>query len=613
MPGDRQAGRGVRRPGRVRGQRAAVPVPQRRGEDARSQLRLRRRHRLRDEAGLCLPDGPVPAARRRRAGRLPGHPADALPGVARTRLRPGTAAGTARHGRVPGSQGRPGVPRLPLTPCPAATAAAPTPRRRWTPTACGAASSASRRSPTANGWCATFLGATRRTAVPAATTRSHPVPGIWWSGRPTSGATRPAAGAEAGHRRWSALLLVGAYPDRPVPCPVWRRLALRRRLAFTFGVVGLVLVRCRTGRAPFVVGRSGKAAFLSLPARLGLGLPGGPRPPARLGLLALQVGHAAVGLGDELLGVRPRVAHHVVGLSLGSVEDPLGLRAHGRDHLLALGPGAGQLGLEGGASLHRLVLDGRAVVGRVCLGLRLELFGLRGGLVGHPAGLLLRGGQRRVGLTLEPVDVILDPGRLRLQLGPTGGRGTVLLGPPRGQYRLEVPDRLVVLQTGVADDAFGFGALCGDALLGVGADRRGLVLGQRQDLADPFAEMTEGGVGGDRGGAGGPLAGLDEFELKLLYLGGQCMGLGEGLVTLGGYRRALGFQQADAFIDLIGLVSTEGEFEVSFRRQVFAEREQVSAVRHGTILTRNVPSRRPSGRRDGTLRLSGVRRWLNPP
>ena len=63
------------RPGRLHRQRAAVPVPQRRGADARGPLRDRRRHRHRDEARLRLPDGPVRAARRGRPRRLAGHPA----------------------------------------------------------------------------------------------------------------------------------------------------------------------------------------------------------------------------------------------------------------------------------------------------------------------------------------------------------------------------------------------------------------------------------------------------------------------------------------------------------------------------------------------------------
>ena len=50
--------------------------------------------------GLRLPDGPVRAARRRRAGRLAGDPADAVPGVPRAGLRPGAAAGAPGHRRA---------------------------------------------------------------------------------------------------------------------------------------------------------------------------------------------------------------------------------------------------------------------------------------------------------------------------------------------------------------------------------------------------------------------------------------------------------------------------------------------------------------------------------
>ena len=65
-----QARRRVRRPRRLHRQRAAVPLPQRRRQDAGGALRDRRRHRLRDEAGLRLPDRTVRAARRRRARRV---------------------------------------------------------------------------------------------------------------------------------------------------------------------------------------------------------------------------------------------------------------------------------------------------------------------------------------------------------------------------------------------------------------------------------------------------------------------------------------------------------------------------------------------------------------
>ena len=93
-------------------QRAALPLPQRRGEDARGALRDRRRHRHRDEAGLCAPDGALRAARRGGQRRLAGDPERALPRVPRARLRPGPAARAPRHGRLPRSQDRPRLPRL---------------------------------------------------------------------------------------------------------------------------------------------------------------------------------------------------------------------------------------------------------------------------------------------------------------------------------------------------------------------------------------------------------------------------------------------------------------------------------------------------------------------
>ena len=81
----RQGRRLVRRPGRLHRERAALPLPQRRDQDARGALRDRGRHRHRDEAGLCAADGALRAARRGRQRRLAGDPARALPGVPRAR------------------------------------------------------------------------------------------------------------------------------------------------------------------------------------------------------------------------------------------------------------------------------------------------------------------------------------------------------------------------------------------------------------------------------------------------------------------------------------------------------------------------------------------------
>ena len=75
---DRQARGALRRPRRLHRQRAAVPVPQRRDQDARGALRDRRRHRLGDEGRLRLPDGSVRVAGRRRQRRVTGHRARAV-------------------------------------------------------------------------------------------------------------------------------------------------------------------------------------------------------------------------------------------------------------------------------------------------------------------------------------------------------------------------------------------------------------------------------------------------------------------------------------------------------------------------------------------------------
>jgi hypothetical protein len=269
--------------------------------------------------------------------------------------------------------------------------------------------------------------------------------------------------------------------------------------------------------------------------------------------------------------------------------------------LLALGAGTGQLGFEVGPALDRLVLDRGPVVRGVRVGLRAYLLGPGGGLLGEPARLLLRVERGGLGVDAHPLGVLLHAAQLGVQSGAPVGRHLVLLGAARRQYRLEVPDRLVVLELRVAEDALGLGPLPGDALLAFGADRRGLLLGQREDLPDPVAEVPERRVGGDGGGTRRPLPRLDQFELELLQLGGERLRLRVRVVALRRQRRVLGLQQADALVDLFLVVPADGEFEVPLRRYVVAEREQVSAVRHGTILTRKVPSRRPKDWRDGTF------------
>ena len=72
-------------PGWLRGQRAAVPVPQQRGAALRRRGRVARRHRHRHEGRVQLPDGSARAARSRRARHQPRDPRRPLRGVPRSR------------------------------------------------------------------------------------------------------------------------------------------------------------------------------------------------------------------------------------------------------------------------------------------------------------------------------------------------------------------------------------------------------------------------------------------------------------------------------------------------------------------------------------------------
>ena len=367
------------------------------------------------------------------------------------------------------------------------------------------------------------------------------------------------------------MLLVGPYGDRR---------CLRRPgalLAFTFGVVGLFLTRRRWGRGRW--GRRGRESrrgghlsglrrrlgsgtvLLGQAARLGFGLPGrfrlvvcrrrvmvggrrlllgtdqfvlrlgglltgtdqflvrrtdlllcrdglrpsGVRVLGRLHLLPLCLRGVQVRLGDELLAV-----------CLGTGDDPLRLAPRTSDDPVGLATGTGQLGVQRGPPLYRLVLDHGPLVCHVRLDLGPDLLGLCGRRLDQPGGLLLGLGECRVGFGAQPVGVPLRGTDLGFQFGTALGRRLVLLGAPPGQYRLEVADGLVVLHPGVPEDALGLGALAGDALLRVDADRGRLLLGQRQYLPDPFAEMAARDVRGHRGRTPGALAVFDEFKLELL-------------------------------------------------------------------------------------------------
>ena len=155
-----------------------------------------------------------------------GHPARAVPGVPRARLRARAAAGAPGHRRLPGPQGRPRLPRLLAadvsgesrrdvdrrsTTSPGATPSHGEPGRIARRGSVRDVDADVPRGATATGWCARIAGAARRprrTAARAVTRRSGPAWRTWWPGRPT--ARRPERPAALAHR-----LLAGPGPARP--------------------------------------------------------------------------------------------------------------------------------------------------------------------------------------------------------------------------------------------------------------------------------------------------------------------------------------------------------------------------------------------------------------
>ena len=109
---DPQAPGGLRRPGRLHRERAAVPVPEQRDQDGAGALRDARRHRRRDEARRRLPDGPLRAPGRGRPRCLAGHREGAAPRVPRPGPGPGAAAGAPGGRGLPRPQDRPRLPRI---------------------------------------------------------------------------------------------------------------------------------------------------------------------------------------------------------------------------------------------------------------------------------------------------------------------------------------------------------------------------------------------------------------------------------------------------------------------------------------------------------------------
>jgi hypothetical protein len=140
------------------------------------------------------------------------------------------------------------------------------------------------------------------------------------------------------------------------------------------------------------------------------------------------------------------------------------------------------------------------------------------------------------------------------------------------------------------------GAQVGDLLRGARPDRLGLLFGERQDLLDPRAEVPER----HRAADGGLAAGLGDFELELLHLSHERPGLLVGFRAFSDQRVVLRLERGEVTIDLITFVASNDDVEVVLGPERVAQCGQFSAVRHDTILTRDIPSRPAQHRHDGT-------------
>ena len=245
----------------------------------------------------------------------------------------------------------------------------------------------------------------------------------------------------------------------------------------------------------------------------------------------------------------------------------------------------------------------------------------------------------RVGLGAGAVDVLLgglgDP--LRLLLGVRLQPSASARAWPRAARRRPAPARPPARRRRAASSpsclACASAASCGRAPLGVGLLLLGAAGGQRQlEVADggrppspaprraparprraaprsrwrrrrgsrrPAPRPAPGSARPAGRGAGRrPVAGLADRRRtsasstwSCSHLAGQGLDLRVRLLALGGQRGDLGLDLLHVSIDLAFVVAAQRDLEGRLGGAALTEREQVSAVRHGSILTRNVPPR----------------------
>ncbi len=266
-------------------------------------------------------------------------------------------------------------------------------------------------------------------------------------------------------------------------------------------------------------------------------------------------------LGPLALGLGPRLGHDPLGLLPRLGDRLLGGDARVVLDLLRLGPQP----LHVRDQLPGLFVSGGALVLGVLLGLG-----------DQRRGPLLRLVDHRLRLAGALVDLGVDD-RPAVRLGLLGR------GAPRLQRRLEVPAGLLDPRLGLAQLVLGVPVQLLGLAVRTGLDLRGLLLGQRQHVLDPDAQVA---VRGLVAGRAAPPQLLD-LRLQLLDLDHEPVDLRQGLGPLAGERVHLQLHGREVPVHLPLVVSAQRGLEPAVDGLALVETGQQFRVVAEFVVTRH--------------------------
>ena len=175
------------------------------------------------------------------------------------------------------------------------------------------------------------------------------------------------------------------------------------------------------------------------------------------------------------------------------------------------------------------------------------------------------------------VGQLADPGEFGLGGGAAFLDGLLLVGAPRSDLRVEVAQRLGRLLAGLGERLVALGPQAGRALLARADDRRGLLLGQGQDLVDHRTQVAERRL---LQLDGRPRPQFGQLSVYLVELHGDLVSLGQRPVAFATEPSQLDMGTRDVVVDLPLVVAAQGWFE--------------TGVGHASSSIRSPARRRPS-------------------